>query len=228
MKNFPGLITQAVRAQLERNKKHYENGCVSDPVDIPMYREYKLPNGSFTIFKCVRGTSALEAFHRYLAAAFKTKSLSPELFGFMISSIVHRWNWDRGVACGKNQDYGMYDIELLQKIKLLYLNNECRFESDPLPDFTPFKDVVSDELFGFEWFQHLNTSSKKEGDDEDDETDEDLEDGQLGSLSFSDSEDSDDDMSSSLIKELGEKAALFDSTEPLEKEDLNLPLCVKI
>ena len=71
-------MTETLRAEFQKQKRHILRGCLSDPEGMPMYREM-WGSRIFKKLRCVRGTHALEGFHLHLRKFFGALFASPEL-----------------------------------------------------------------------------------------------------------------------------------------------------
>ncbi len=87
---FPAFITDQVMEKFKGLEEHILNRCVSDPENVNLTIEVLGKNGEVIRYKCARGTSQLEAFHRFLMEAIKANAMSPQLLDILVSSIVHR------------------------------------------------------------------------------------------------------------------------------------------
>ena len=67
--------------------KLIKDGFVSDPPNVNMYILLKCEASGLPVFKCIRGTTALEGFHRHLRAAVQTCLASPQLVEAIISEV---------------------------------------------------------------------------------------------------------------------------------------------
>ena len=94
---------------------HVLHGCISNPPDLNMY---DIENGQRSdgtpIFRGIRGTSQLEGFHHHFQnQVIRGWVCSPELMDAAVLEFTHTWNVDtRARNCGA-EDFGFYDLELL-------------------------------------------------------------------------------------------------------------------
>ena len=50
--------------------KHVRKGCLSDPLNVPLYEESKVLGNGLTVWESVRGTSQLEGFHAHQVSRY--------------------------------------------------------------------------------------------------------------------------------------------------------------
>lgn len=94
---------------------HIISGCISDPEDLSMYYE---ANG---VLRCIRGTSALEGFHRQLRRMFRGFNTSPQLAYALIMLFVHHWNIRAAIASRGAPNHGHKDQALMHEIHAIEL-----------------------------------------------------------------------------------------------------------
>jgi hypothetical protein len=74
--------------------KHIRKGCLSDVHDLTYYFQIREDSMGIPIFKCVRGTSALEGFHQKIRQLIRGFNVSPRFAVALLLEFVHRWNQD--------------------------------------------------------------------------------------------------------------------------------------
>lgn len=100
-------------------------------------------------YRCFRGTSQLEGFHKHLHALLPGFNTSPELADLLITLFVLRWNRKAAVKLGTEEYYGTMDYVLLEKVNDKY--RELGMEE-------PYKSVAVresgvQESFMFDWHE---------------------------------------------------------------------------
>ena len=102
-------------------QKHIVNGCISDPKDEPLYfAQGKLKNGMVK-FRCIRGTSSLEGYHRHVRKLFKSCCSSKVAHASLIE-FNYRWNIKAAVQNRElSTDVGNF-YGLIEKISALILD----------------------------------------------------------------------------------------------------------
>ena len=104
------LFSHKAWDSIDEADKHFEKGCCSDLPNFPMY--YTGTDGK--ILYCLRGTSALEGWHKYLRALLTGRtSLSPVAAYHLIMAKTQRWNMQMAIDRLGERDYGTFDMRLL-------------------------------------------------------------------------------------------------------------------
>ena len=101
-------------------------------------------------YRGIRGSSALEGFHRWLADILEGRNVSLLLASHLLSEHLERVNIIAGINNLGHHDFGMFQHEILQHIH--QINLDCGWAS-PLDDLTwnPLPlGFKSDEYFGIE------------------------------------------------------------------------------
>ena len=97
---------------------HVDKSCLSDPdplvqpihLDLgPISDEPNAPHRYLTM----RGTSALEGFHRHLVQMLVGDYCSPEFADAILFPYIHRWNMQRRISYGGEVCVGTMDITVL-------------------------------------------------------------------------------------------------------------------
>jgi hypothetical protein len=94
-------------------------GCLSDHPDVQLYFEAHQSSGELPVLRCARGSSQQEGFHFHVFQSTAGKTVSPDLFDPLLCELVYRWNFDRAVASGLQEDCGCYDIMLFESLNAL-------------------------------------------------------------------------------------------------------------
>lgn len=114
------LFRREARDAVQRLRVHVENGCISDPEGIPLYFEgSKDAETGSPLFRCVRGTNALEGFHLHMRVLVSW-CLSPELAHLILVNFIFRWNLKQAI---KNRGLdtivgGFYDQPVLEAVQV--------------------------------------------------------------------------------------------------------------
>ena len=102
---------------------HIKNGCVSDAPGVTYYIEIGVDSTGMPLFKCIRGTSALEGFHQKIRQLLRGFNFSPRLAIAILHDYIYRWNIGLAVSArglpGKYGGwYSHHFIEELQDVSL--------------------------------------------------------------------------------------------------------------
>jgi hypothetical protein len=74
--------------------KHIKKGCLSDVEDMAYYVEIREDSFGIPIYKCLRGTSALEGFHQKIRQLIRGFNISPRYAIASLREFIYRWNHD--------------------------------------------------------------------------------------------------------------------------------------
>lgn len=91
------LFTPKTWIVFKETTGHIRKGCLSDRPDLDCYYITGVMKDGFPIYKCTRGTSALEGYHRHLRALVAQGRISPRLLIASLRSFNYRWNVERSV-----------------------------------------------------------------------------------------------------------------------------------
>ena len=83
--------------------KHIEKGCYSDKPSFNYYYFMTSKTGKLQLM-CVRGTSALEGFHKHLVKIFPGFHTAPLLATCLLALFVYQWNMDCAAERGLISD----------------------------------------------------------------------------------------------------------------------------
>jgi hypothetical protein len=99
---------------------HFDKGCYSDKPGFRYYYFTTSKTGKQQLM-CVRGTSALEGFHKHLRRIFPGFHTAPLLATCLLALFVYRWNMDRAVERGLiPEEYAdWYEHELVVNLQQL-------------------------------------------------------------------------------------------------------------
>ena len=149
--------------------KHIRKNCVSDIPFVSYYTPYGEDKDGLTLYKCLRGTDALEGLHQKLRQLVRGFSNSPRLIMALLSDFFNRWNQNIEINVrGLDKEYdGLYVGRLLEEEieELLKWN----LEDPPHPDWIStmnFEDTG--EVFGLvEHISNMNMNDDDSGSDAD-------------------------------------------------------------
>jgi hypothetical protein len=116
--NMP-LLSPELLKELSSGRVHIANGCLSDPIDLPMYIKIARVNG-LDVFRCLRGTSDVEGgVHQKLIKSCGYWSSSPELIHYHLANYRIRHNVRVGERFRENfPKIGHFDHQLVETICL--------------------------------------------------------------------------------------------------------------
>ena len=130
--------------------KHIRRNCLSDIPSVSYYYPVGEDKDGLVLYKCLRGTSALEGLHQKLRQLVRGFSTSPRLMKALLSTYLLRWNQNIEVEVrGLSDEYdGLYDgNEIEEEIaKMAKWKNRV---VPPHPDWISTRNVASTgETFG--------------------------------------------------------------------------------
>ena len=195
------LITDKVVKQHHRNMKHVWAGCLSDIPGLVMYYDCRKSKRSAPCYTTLRGTSQLEAYHRWLRACIQGSQLSKEHFKLLLAHFNFRWNTRCGIRNRGRTDYGTYSHWIIEEIIDICGEN---IDAEVFGDFEPAVKAVDLQRIGVDVGEiglHATTIELGEGegpgdDGNDEEHDACLFDDMFGDIEGDDEgdgEDSDDE-----------------------------------
>ena len=89
--------------------KHIRRGCLSDVEGLSYYVEIGEDSNGVPLFKCIRGTSALEGFHQKIRQLIRGFNISPRYAIAVLHEFIYRWNHDIDVRIiGLPRKYAQY------------------------------------------------------------------------------------------------------------------------
>ena len=115
--------------------RHIFNGCVSDPVGVPMYRDISSAGARMLKLLCFRGTSALEGFHRWLRSFTSAVYLNPVLMNGLLHEFMSRFNAKASIKNLGVADFGFFEFDLLDTIAKVvepHVGPTRYFDTNPL------------------------------------------------------------------------------------------------
>jgi hypothetical protein len=74
--------------------KHTQKGCLSDVAGMLYYVQLRTDSMGIPMFKCLRGTNALEGFHQKIRQVIRGFNVSPRHAVALLHEFVCRWNHD--------------------------------------------------------------------------------------------------------------------------------------
>ncbi|ORY29256.1 hypothetical protein BCR33DRAFT_772567 [Rhizoclosmatium globosum] len=91
-KGVPLLSAKAKKDMKTLLNDHIRKGCLSDPVDFPLYTRIGDDKDGLPLYATFRGTSDVESFHQLLEQIFSSMNCSPEFMDAVLSQIRHVFN----------------------------------------------------------------------------------------------------------------------------------------
>ena len=88
------LFRKKAWALYKETCKHIRKGCLSDVPGMSYYYQTGTDSKGIPIFKCIRGTSALEGFHQKIRQLIRGFNISPRFAIAALHEFVYRWNHD--------------------------------------------------------------------------------------------------------------------------------------
>ena len=124
--------------------KHIRKGCLSDVPEVAYYVKVDEDSYGIPIFKCLRGTNALEGFHQKLRQILRGYNISPRYAIALLYEFIHRWNHDRdiqllGLSTEYKHFYDGWDLEA----EVEAVGSWDRLSSPPHPSFECTKHFQS-------------------------------------------------------------------------------------
>ena len=97
--------------------KHIRRNCLSDIPFVSYYYPVGEDSDGLTLYKCIRGTSALEGLHQKLRQLVRGFSSSPRFMKALVTVYIGRWNQRIEIEIrGLSEEYsGLYDGILLDE-----------------------------------------------------------------------------------------------------------------
>jgi len=97
--------------------KHIRRNCISDIPFLSYYAPIDMDKNGLTLYKCLRGTSALEGLHQKLRQLVRGFSNSPRLVQALVSDYLMRWNLNIEIKIrGLHKRYeGFYDGQMIEE-----------------------------------------------------------------------------------------------------------------
>ena len=86
------LFKEASYASWEKLKIHIKKGCVSDKPGISLYYKIGVDAYGLDLYRCARGTSALEGLHAHIKLATRGYCYTPRLLLAILWEVFRRWN----------------------------------------------------------------------------------------------------------------------------------------
>ena len=139
------LITDKVVKQHQRNMKHVWAGCLSDIPGLVMYYDCRKSKRSAPCYTTLRGTSQLEAYHRWLRACIQGSQLSKQHFKLLLAHFNYRWNTRCGIRNRGRTDYGTYSHWIIEEIQDICGEN---IDAEAFGEFEPAVKVVDLQRIG--------------------------------------------------------------------------------
>eukprot|EP00794_Sanderia_malayensis_P014856 gene14856-16400_t len=128
-------------------KKHI--ACLQDVPDLPLnaVKDHVIKGGiRLPVFRCARGTTSLESFHRHLATFIPGFSANAVNFQAYLLDGVTRWNVLRKEAADDTTPIASFDTELVMQVDVLH---RTVFKK-PLTDRDPPSQATQED-FGMEF-----------------------------------------------------------------------------
>ncbi len=94
------LFTRQTWTTVDNLIRHIRRGCLSDCPDVNYYYIVGRTRDGMPRYRCTRGTSPLEGYHRHLHDLAAQQNMSPSLFVAILRVFNYRWNINQAVANG--------------------------------------------------------------------------------------------------------------------------------
>jgi hypothetical protein len=88
------LVGPKGRTLYRSTLKHIRTGCLSDIEGLSYCVQVDEDKIGIPMYKCIRGTSALEGFHQKIRKLMRGFNISPRYAVAVLSEFIHRWNHD--------------------------------------------------------------------------------------------------------------------------------------
>ena len=130
--------------------KHMKKGCLSDMPGLSYYIQAGEDKVGMPLFRCIRGTNAVEGFHQKIRQLIRGFSVSPRYALCLLHEYIYRWNVDLAISVrGLPEKFGgHYDHHLIEE------EQEAMESWNLSPEEDPYKGWVSSSAFEStgEWF----------------------------------------------------------------------------
>lgn len=88
------LFSKKAWSQYRSTLRHIRKGCLSDIPGETYYVQIGEDSMGIPLFKCLRGTSALEGFHQKIRQLVRGFNISPRYAIALLMEYIYRWNHD--------------------------------------------------------------------------------------------------------------------------------------
>ena len=117
------LFNDEIVSIWEEQKKHIK--CIQDIPDIPLYavtNEVSKGGQKLPVYRCARGTTSLESYHRHLVTFVPGTSANAVNFQAYLLDGITRWNAARSQAAlhSSNTEIRCFDVKLVTKFDSLH------------------------------------------------------------------------------------------------------------
>ena len=117
------LFNDEIVSIWEEQKKHIR--CIQDIPDIPLYavtNEVTKGGKKLPVYRCARGTTSLESYHRHLVTFVPGTSANAVNFQAYLLDGITRWNAARNQAALHSSNTGIrcFDVKLITKFDSLH------------------------------------------------------------------------------------------------------------
>lgn len=129
---------------------HIRKGCMSDIPELNYYVRIGEDSNGIPIFRCLRGTSALEGYHQKVRQLIRGFNVSPRFAIALLYEFIHRWNHDidiriLGLPPRYTNFYDGWELEEDVEVACLWDENDA----PPHPEIECTKDfAATGEDFG--------------------------------------------------------------------------------
>lgn len=91
------MFSKKARETAQSLLVHSAQGCISDPIDFPLYIPVREDKHGITIYRCLRGTNDVEgAVHQKLLQNIKSWNAGIKLGGSLLGNYQYRHNIKAG------------------------------------------------------------------------------------------------------------------------------------
>ena len=115
--------------QLKNVLNHVKKGCVSDKPGISLYILQRTDKDGIPVYRCSRGTSALESLHAHIRRALRGYRYTPRVAIAILREFYHRWNVEAENALfEKGNEYThFFNTEVFEEMQRTYPNGKLLF-----------------------------------------------------------------------------------------------------
>jgi hypothetical protein len=148
--------------------KHIRRNCLSDIPFVSYYYPIGEDSDGLTLYKCIRGTSALEGLHQKLRQLVHGFSTSPRFMKALVTVYLGRWNHRLEIEIrGMSKKYeATYDGELLDEEIEKMLRWRVQDVPPPYSEWVPASTFQSTgEIFGLIDPVSANVTSENEAEE---------------------------------------------------------------
>lgn len=115
------LLNNIVLKEFDNLMVHVSKGCLSDPEDFNLYVKKRKDQDGLQLYRCLRGTNAVELWHQFIEMKFSSWNAGPDFAQAAMNVLLNRRNIRASVRNRPNfTDFGHYEHNLIDEINDLY------------------------------------------------------------------------------------------------------------